>query len=92
MNVESTRRDDKEIWDRLSTLFLRSVAALLFLTACAKAWSSLGSAAILHQRDVLLQIDNRYVLLLGAILEIGVVAYLIKNSDCIARLTGVRII
>jgi hypothetical protein len=58
--------------------FVHSVAAILLLTALAKVFSAGGSARILSLNDPLLMIPTRSVLLLAAVVELGVAAFLLR--------------
>jgi len=60
--------------------FLRSAGAVLLLTGCAKLWSCLGTASILHQQDPLLGIPFRHLFLLVGTVEVGIGAFCFLKS------------
>src|SRR5665213_674250 len=56
----------------MNTFFIRSVGALLMITAVAKVISACGSVRILESGDPILVIPFRYVLLIVGALELAV--------------------
>lgn len=62
-------------------VFLGSVAAVLAITALAKVFSAGGAAQVLSRPDPLLVLSTRQVLLLAALVELGVTAYLLAGDS-----------
>ncbi len=65
--------------------FYRSAAALLLVTAVAKLYSAGGSARILHVRDPLLYVGYRPLMILAALLELAVAAFLLRTRGELRR-------
>lgn len=65
--------------------FLFSVASLLALTACLKLYSAFGSARILGRPDPLLMLTNRQVMVIGAVIELAIVACLVFGRNAQAK-------
>ena len=56
----------------LTTLFIYSAGAILFLTATAKIMSAGGSARALNLADPILMLSNRHVLLIVGVVELAI--------------------
>lgn len=66
-------------------LFYKSAAALLLVTALAKLYSAGGSARLLQAQDQLLHLGYRPVMILAALIEVAVAAFLLRNRSGLRR-------
>jgi len=65
--------------------FYKSATILLFLTALAKLYSAGGNARLLHIQDQLLHLGYRPVMILVALIEITVAAFLLMSRSDLKR-------
>ena len=70
---------------RLLTVFVRSTAILLLLTAGAKLYSAGGSARILTATDPLFHLTNRELMLAAGLLEAAIAVYLLAGRSRVAQ-------
>jgi hypothetical protein len=62
-----------------TTVFLMTSAMVLCITALAKFYSVTGTAQILQHSDPLLHVNNRTLMILAGLLEVGVASYLFRS-------------
>jgi len=67
------------------SLFFNAASALLVLTSVAKIWSLAGHARILQIQDPLIHLNYRPLLLLVALVELLVAAFLLKSRSDLQR-------
>ena len=69
--------------------FLRVTGVILFVTVLAKVVSSLGSAEVLRLPDALSGVQNRWVMVLAAVVELAVLCVLASNARMPTKLATV---
>jgi hypothetical protein len=70
----------------LRTIFVRSTAVFLVLTAFAKLYSVTGSVRILTATDPLLHLANRELMIGAGLLELGIAVYLLVGRTVAAQM------